>query len=70
MCDVSCKIVFLDFASHQNYKIVISQHFISWILLQSAGKKEGKRTGTPSIGCPGRTGLGPGQSPWKYFYRL
>jgi hypothetical protein len=34
-----CKIIFLDFAHHLNYKIIKSQHFGSWILLLSSGKK-------------------------------
>jgi hypothetical protein len=34
-----CKIVFLDFIHHLNEKIIKSQHFGSWILLPSSGKK-------------------------------
>jgi hypothetical protein len=36
---MKCKIVLLDFVHLLNYKIINLQHFGSWVLLPSSGKK-------------------------------
>jgi hypothetical protein len=44
MVHIICKIVLLSYIHHLNYKIRKQQHFGSWILHLSSGKKGGRRT--------------------------